>query len=168
MTITLPEAAKGTKKRVALPTGKEVEVKIPAGLADGKQIRLKGQGYGSVGGRPGDAMITVTVAPHPLFTREGNDLRLELPVTLYEAVLGAKVRVPTLDGAVELAIPANTSSGRTFRLKGKGFPSSDGTGDLMATVRIVLPEGSDQALDDLMTSWRELRPYDPRKDKEQG
>ncbi len=164
VTITLPEAAKGTKMRVALPTGKEVEVKIPAGLADGKQIRLKGQGYTVPGGRPGDAMITVNIAPHPLFTREGNDLRLELPITLYEAVLGGKVRVPTLDGAVELAISPGTSSGRTFRLKGKGFPATGATGDLMATVRIVLPEGSDQALEELMRSWRELRPYDPRKD----
>ena len=85
------------------------------------------------------------------------------PITLYEAVLGAKVRVPTLDGAVELSIPPNTSSGRTFRLKGKGFPAKSGAGDLMATVRIVLPEGSDQALEELMKSWRELRPYDPRK-----
>jgi len=84
-------------------------------------------------------------------------------VTLYEAVLGGKVRVPTLDGAVELSIPPNTSSGRTFRLKGKGFPAKSGAGDLMATVRIVLPETSDQALDELMTSWRELKPYDPRK-----
>ncbi len=92
------------------------------------------------GGRAGDLLITVSLAPHALFQREGADLRLELPITLYEAVLGGKVRVPTLDGAVELAIPAGTSSGRTFRLKGKGFPAKDGAGDLLATVRIVLPE----------------------------
>jgi DnaJ-class molecular chaperone len=162
-TITLEEAAKGTTRRVQLPTGKELEVKVPAGLADGQQIRLKGQGLAMPGGKAGDVLITVSIAPHHLFQREGNDLRIELPVTLYEAVLGAKVRVPTLDGAVELSIPANTSSGRTFRLKGKGFPAKGGAGDLMATVRIVLPESSDQALDELMTSWRELKPYDPRK-----
>jgi len=162
-TITLEEAAKGTTRRVQLPTGKELEVKVPAGLTDGQQIRLKGQGLAMPGGKAGDVLITVSIAPHHLFQREGNDLRIELPVTLYEAVLGAKVRVPTLDGAVELSIPANTSSGRTFRLKGKGFPAKGGAGDLMATVRIVLPEGSDQALDELMNSWRELRPYDPRK-----
>ena len=104
------------------------------------------------------------MAPHPLFQRDGADLRLELPVTLYEAVLGAKVRVPTLDGAVELAIPAGTSSGRTFRLKGKGFPGKERKGDLMATVRIVLPEGDDPDLDELMRKWREAKPYDPRKD----
>jgi DnaJ-class molecular chaperone len=162
-TITLEEAAKGTTRRVQLPTGKELEVKVPAGLTDGQQIRLKGQGLAVPGGKAGDVLITVSIAPHHLFERDGNDLRIELPVTLYEGVLGAKVRVPTLDGAVELSIPPNTSSGRTFRLKGKGFPAKSGAGDLMATVRIVLPESSDQALDELMTSWRELKPYDPRK-----
>jgi DnaJ-class molecular chaperone len=164
LTISLPEAAAGVKKRVLLPTGKEVDVKIPAGLAEGQTIRLKGQGHPGPGGRSGDVLISVTVAPHPLFTRDGADLRLELPITLYEAVLGGKVRVPTLDGAVELAIPAGTSSGRTFRLKGKGFPAKERTGDLLVSARIVLPEGKDAALDDLMKQWRDGRPYDPRKD----
>jgi DnaJ-class molecular chaperone len=163
LTITLAEAAQGAKKRVQLPTGKEVDVKIPAGLADGQQIRLKGQGLAGPRGRAGDLLIAVTVAPHPLFTREGTDLRLDLPVTLYEAVLGGKVRVPTLDGAVELAIPAGTNSGRTFRLKGKGFPAKERTGDLMATVRIVLPDGKDADLEELMKTWRDTKPYDPRK-----
>jgi DnaJ-class molecular chaperone len=162
-TITLEEAAKGTTRRVQLPTGKELEVKVPAGLTDGQTIRLKGQGLAMAGGKAGDVLITVSIAPHHLFERDGNDLRIELPITLYEAVLGGKVRVPTIDGAVELSIPPNTSSGRTFRLKGKGFPAKSGAGDLMATVRIVLPENSDQALEELMKSWRELRPYDPRK-----
>ena len=165
VTITLAEAAKGTKRRVQLPTGKEVEVKIPAGLAEGQQIRLKGQGVAGARGRPGDVLITVTVASHPLFERNGADLRLELPVTLYEAVLGGRVRVPTLDGAVELAIPPNTSSGRTMRVKGKGLPSKDGTGDLYATVRIVLPDQPDPELEALMTKWRDAKPYDPRRDK---
>ena len=91
------------------------------------------------------------------------DLRLDLPITLYEAVLGGKVRVPTLDGAVELAIPPGTSAGRTFRLKGKGFPGKEGVGDLLASVRIVLPEDGDAELDELMRKWRDYRPYDPRK-----
>jgi DnaJ-class molecular chaperone len=163
LAIALPEAAKGVKKRVQLPTGKEVEVKIPAGIADGQTIRLKGQGLAGPGGRTGDVLITVSVAPHPLFTRAGADLRLELPITLYEAVLGGKVRVPTLDGAVELAIPPGTNAGRTFRLKGKGFPAKDGTGDLLATVRIMLPEGGDAELEALMRKWRDGKPYDPRK-----
>ena len=105
--------------------------------------------------------ITVSIAPHPLFKLDGQNLRLELPITLYEAVLGAKVRVPTLDGAVELAIPPNTSSGRTFRLKGKGLPGKD-AGDLYVTMRIVLPDGKDAELEELMTKWRDNKPYDPR------
>jgi DnaJ-class molecular chaperone len=163
LTISLAEAAKGGTRRVRLPSGKDVDVKIPAGLADGQQIRLKGQGLPGPG-TVGDALITVTIAPHPLFTREGNNLRLELPVTLYEAVLGAKVRVPTLDGAVDLAIPAGTSSGRIFRLKGKGYPAKGAAGDLLVAVRIVLPEEKDDALAELMKKWRDGRPYDPRKD----
>jgi DnaJ-class molecular chaperone len=166
MTIGLPEAAKGTKTRVHLPTGKDVEVKIPAGLTSGQSIRLKGQGWPIANGKAGDALITVHVAPHPLFKPDGADLRLDLPITLYEATLGGKVRVPTLDGAVELALPAGTNSGRTFRLKGKGLKSKSGTGDLLATVRIMLPERSDDELKELMRKWREDKPYDPRKDME--
>jgi DnaJ-class molecular chaperone len=164
VTITLPEAAKGTARRVLLPTGKEIEVKIPAGLADGQTIRLKGQGLPGPGGAAGDALITVSIAPHALFQRDGADLRLELPITLYEAVLGAKVRVPTLDGAIELAIPPGTSSGRTLRIKGKGMPSRDAAGDLFVTARIVLPERGDAELDELMQRWRDAKPYDPRRD----
>ena len=163
LTITLPEAAKGATKRVRLPTGKEVEVKIPAGLTDGQQIRLKGQGLALPGGPPGDVLITVGIAPHPYLKPDGTNLRLELPITLYEAVLGAKVRVPTLDGAVELAIPPGTGAGRTFRVKGKGMPSKGTPGDLFVTARIVLPEGQDPDLETLMRNWRERKPYDPRK-----
>jgi DnaJ-class molecular chaperone len=162
LTITLGDAAKGTKTRVHLPTGKDVEVKIPAGIASGQQIRLKGQGWPSASGRAGDALITINVAPHPLFKPDGTDLRLELPITLYEAVLGGKVRVPTLDGAVELAIPAGTNSGRTFRLKGKGLKAKSGAGDLLATVRVVLPESVDDEFKELMKKWRDMKPYDPR------
>jgi DnaJ-class molecular chaperone len=163
LTITLGDAAKGTKTRVHLPTGKDVEVKIPAGIASGQQIRLKGQGWPSASSRAGDALITINVAPHPLFKPDGADLRLELPITLYEAVLGGKVRVPTLDGAVELAIPAGTNSGRTFRLKGKGLKAKSGAGDLLATVRVVLPEHIDDEFKELMKKWRDTKPYDPRE-----
>jgi DnaJ-class molecular chaperone len=151
---------------VHLPTGKDVEVKIPAGLTGGQQIRLKGQGWPSATGKAGDALITVNVAPHPLFTPDGSDLRLYLPITLYEATLGGKVRVPTLDGAVELAIPADTNSGRTFRLKGKGLKTKTGAGDLLATARIVLPERADDEFKDMMKKWRDKKPYDPRSDLE--
>jgi DnaJ-class molecular chaperone len=165
ITISLEDAASEASKRVHLPTGKDIEVKIPAGLTSGQQIRLKGQGWPGRGSA-GDALITVTIAPHPIFVVDGRDLRLDLPVALYEAVLGGKVRVPTLSGAVDLAIPANTNGGRTFRLKGKGLRDKSGTGDLLATVRIVLPEGSDAELKELMKKWREAKPYDPRKDLE--
>ncbi len=162
LTVTLSDAARGVTQRVHLPTGKDVEVKIPAGIANGQQIRLRGQGRAAAGGA-GDALITVSIAPHPIFTLEGADVRLDLPVTLYEATLGAKVRVPTLDRPVEITIPPGTSSGRTFRLKGKGFPAKAGRGDLLATVRIMLPEHGDPELEALMQKWRTEKPYDPRK-----
>jgi len=161
--ITLEEAVHGAEKRVRLPTGKELNVKIPAGVTSGQTIRLRGQGQEVQGHRPGDALITVVIAQHPVFKVDGNDLRADVPVTLYEAVLGAKVRVPTLDGAVELSIPKNTSSGRTFRLRGKGMPvKGKEPGDLFVTMRIVLPDGNDAELEALMQRWRETKPYNPR------
>jgi len=162
LTVTLPDAAHGVTQRLHLPTGKDVDVKIPAGITSGQQIRLRGQGMAGPGGS-GDVLITVSIAPHPLFTLEGTDIRLDLPITLYEATLGAKVRVPTLERPVEITIPSDTSSGRTFRLKGKGFPAKAGHGDLFVTVRIVLPEGSDPELEALMKKWQTEKPYDPRK-----
>jgi DnaJ-class molecular chaperone len=163
LTLSLPDAAQGASQRVRLPNGKDVEVKIPAGIADGQQIRLRGQGAAGPNGS-GDLLITVSIAPHHTFTLDGADIRLDLPVTLYEAVLGAKVRVPTLDRPVELTIPAGTNSGRTFRLKGKGYPAKGGRGDLFATVRIMLPAQTDADLEALMKTWRDDKPYDPRKD----
>jgi DnaJ-class molecular chaperone len=163
LVVTLPQAARGLTERLRLPTGKDVDVKIPAGIADGQQIRLKGQGMPGQGGA-GDALIAVSIAPHPVFALEGADIRLDLPVTLYEAVLGAKVRVPTLDGPVEVTLPPWTAGGRTFRLKGKGFPAKSGRGDLLATVRIALPERSDAELEALMKKWQAGKPYNPRKD----
>jgi DnaJ-class molecular chaperone len=165
LTISLEDAAQGSVQRIHLPTGREVEVKIPAGMTSGQQIRLKGQGLAAPGAPAGDALITVTIAAHPHFQVDGADIRIELPVTLYEAVLGGKVRVPTLTGAVELAIPPGTSSGRTFRLRRKGLASKKGPGDLLATIRIVLPERSDPELEQLMRKWSETAPYDPRRDK---
>ncbi|TAK47186.1 MAG: J domain-containing protein [Xanthobacteraceae bacterium] len=164
LTVSLEEAVNGAQKRVRLPTGKELNVRIPAGVTSGQQIRLKGQGQEAPGYRPGDALITVTIAPHPVFRLDGNDLRIDLAVTLYEAVLGGKVRVPTLQGAVELAIPRNTTSGRTFRLKGKGLSAKGATGDLFATVRIALPDGADADLEALMRHWQADKPYNPRGD----
>jgi DnaJ-class molecular chaperone len=164
MTVSLEEAAKGGQKRVRLPSGKELNVKIPAGVTAGQQIRLKGQGETAPGHPPGDLLITISVAPHAFFKVDGSDLRVDLPITLYEAVLGGKVRVPTLGGAVELSIPKNTSSGRTFRLKGKGLPKAGATGDLFVTTRIMLPDGNDAELEALMEKWRSTHPYNPRGD----
>jgi DnaJ-class molecular chaperone len=164
MTVSLEESVKGVEKRVRLPTGKELNVKIPAGVSAGQQIRLKGQGETAPGHPPGDLLITVSIAPHAFFKVEGSDLRLDLPITLYEAVLGGKVRVPTLGSAVELSIPKNTSSGRTFRLKGKGLPKPGSTGDLFVTTRIMLPDGNDAELEALMQKWRDGHPYNPRSD----
>lgn len=164
MTVSLPESVKGAEKRVRLPSGKELNVKIPAGVTSGQQIRLKGQGESVPGHRVGDVLLTVTIAPHPFFKVDGSDLRVDLPITLYEAVLGGKVRTPTLSGAVELSIPKNTSSGRIFRLKGKGLPKPGGVGDLFVTTRIMLPDGHDAALEALMQKWRDGHPYNPRSD----
>jgi DnaJ-class molecular chaperone len=117
-------------------------------------------------GTNGDLLIKMSLAPHPLFKLDGTDLRLQLPITLYEAELGGKVRVPTLESAVELTIPPHTSSGRTFRLRGKGVPAKEGRGDLLVTVEIVLPDASDPDFEELMRRWREGNPYNPRKDLE--
>jgi DnaJ-class molecular chaperone len=165
LTITLDDLDKGVTKRLRLPTGKDVDVKVPAGLTSGQQIRLKGQGLPGYGGPAGDALITVTIAPHPHFKIEAANLRLDLPITLYDAVLGGKVRVPTLSGAVELAIPAGTNSGRTFRLKAKGLPApGGGRGDLFLMVRIMLPDRIDGEFEQLMRQWKERKPYDPARD----
>lgn len=164
VTISLGEAAKGTTARVALPTGRTLDVTIPAGIEDGKQIRLKRQGQPSaLGGDPGDAMVTVQIAKHPYFRVEGHDLRLDLPVTLYEAVLGAKVNAPTLESTVELTVPPGSNGGRTLRLRGKGLPNPQGTaGDLLVTLKIVLPEETDSELASLMRKWETQKPYNPR------
>jgi len=164
--VPLAQAATGGDVRVTLPTGKTLDVAVPVGFEDGKAIRLRGQGEPSRrGGPPGDALVTLRYAPHPLFRVEGRDLRLDLPITLYEAVLGAKVRAPTLSGAVEITVPAGTSSGRVLRLRGKGLPGAGeaAAGDLLVALRIALPQGEDKALAELMREWRDENPYDPRR-----
>lgn len=148
LNVTLEESASGAKKRVTLPSGKDVEVTVPAGVTDGQQIRLRGQGF--PGAVPGDAIITIRLLPHPELKREGTNLRAEISLPLADAILGGSVRVPTLGGAVDLKIPAHTSGGRTFRLKGRGLPQKGGEpGDLLVSVNIVLPEGADTELEAL-------------------
>ncbi len=167
VSVTLAEAAHGTKARVSLPTGRTLEVSVPAGIEDGKQIRLKGQGHSSpFGGEAGDALVTVKIAKHAYLRVEGRDLRLDLPLTLYEAVLGGKINVPTLDGMVELNVPAGSNGGRTLRLRGKGLPNPQGgaAGDLLVTLRIMLPDEPDADLVSLARQWQTEKPYDPRRD----
>ncbi|CAM3204720.1 Curved DNA-binding protein [Methylobacterium mesophilicum] len=148
LSVSLEQVASEEKLRLALPTGREVDVVIPRGVEDGQTIRLRGLGQ-SAGprGEPGDALLTIRVRPHPRFTVEGADLKASVEVPLEDAVLGGTIRVPTLTGAVEMKMPPMTSSGRTFRLRGKGLPKKDGTrGDLLATTAITLPESEDPAL----------------------
>lgn len=145
LSVTLEDIASGAKKRLSLGAEREVEVTVPKGLMDGQVIRLRGLGHPGFGD-PGDVLLTLRIAPHSRFTVDGSDLRQRLPVDLHDAVLGATLRVPTLTGEVEMKIPAMTSSGRTFRLRGKGLPSKDGTGDLFVAVDVRLPEEADEAL----------------------
>ena len=161
--VTLEDIAAGRKPKVTLPTGRTVALTLPKGVADGQVIRLQGQGLPShSGGPPGDALVTVRFVPHPLFKAEGSDLRLELPISLDEAVLGAKIPVPTLSGKVQVTIPPGTSSGRTLRLKGKGLPKASGSGDLLVTPRIVVPDSADGELETLMKKWRDAKRPSPR------
>jgi DnaJ-class molecular chaperone len=166
-TVSFTEAALGATRRVTLPDGRDLDVRIPTGLKDGQQIRLKGQGApGANGGPAGDVLFSVSVAPHPYFVREGNDLKLDLPVTLQEAVLGGKVTVPTLTGQVALTVPPNSNSGAVLRLKSKGIPgrgtSSGGeaAGDLYIRLMISLPDKPDAPLRDFVERWK--AEYDPR------
>jgi DnaJ-class molecular chaperone len=165
VTVSLADSVHGAKARVRLPTGRDLEVSIPAGIEEGKQIRLKGQGQPSpLGGAAGDAIVTIHIARHPLFRIEGHDLRLDLPITLYEAVLGAKVNVPTLENAVELGIPAGSNGARTLRLRGKGLPDGKaGRGDLLVALRVVLPDDAKGDLESIARTLAEKHPYDPRK-----
>lgn len=156
--VTLEDIAGGRKVKVTLPTGKTVALTLPTGVTDGQVIRLQGQGQASpTGGAPGAALVTVRFVPHPLFKAEGADIRLDLPVSLDEAVLGAKIAVPTLSGKVQVTIPPHTNSGRVLRLKGKGLPTASGAGDLLVSPRITLPEEPDTQLEGLMKRWREIK-----------
>lgn len=144
--ITLEDLVGQGKVRVALPNGKTLDVQLPEGAASGQQIRLKGQGQ--PGTSPGDAIVTLQIRPHAQFRVEGNDLRHDLGVSLEDAVLGARVRVPTLEGAVDLTLPAGTTGAKALRLKGKGLPiKGSGRGDLYVQPRITLPEAGDTELE---------------------
>ena len=163
--VPLETIAHGGSIRVALPSGKTLDVAVPLGVEEGKSIRLRGQGRpGHRGGTPGDVLVTIRYALHPQFKAEGRDLRLDLPITLYEAVLGARVRAPTLGGEVEVSVAPGANAGRVLRLRGKGLPASgeQPAGDLLAQLRIVLPSEPDEELTALMRRMRDQKPYQPR------
>jgi DnaJ-class molecular chaperone len=150
--VSFDDAVALKPQRITLADGKTIDLKLPQGLEDGTKIRLGGKGQEGPGGR-GDAIVTIEIAPHRLFRREGNNIRIDLPVTLKEAVLGAKVRVPTPEGPVMLTIPKGTSSGKVLRLKGRGFTAKDGKrGDQLVTVEIDIP-AQDQALQKFAEGW---------------
>lgn len=158
------EAALGATKRLTLPTGDMLDVKIPEGLADGQTIRLRGKGApGFNGGPAGDALVTVTVGEHPFFRREGNDILVELPIGIDEAALGARVEVPTIGGRVALTIPKGASTGRVLRVRGKGVKRGKDQGDQLVTLKLVMPPTVDDELEDFFRRWREGHAYDPRK-----
>jgi len=157
-TATLEEAHKGGSISVRMPTGKVLSVKLPEKLEEGQQIRLKGQGSPGLG-EPGDALVSVRFEKSKQFRRDGADLRTDVPITLYEAVLGAKVRVPTLDGSVELNLPPGIDTAKALRLKGKGLY---GDGDLYANLKVVLPPGGDADLEALARFMRDQKPYKVR------
>lgn len=158
------DAALGTKRRVTMPDGNDIEITIPPGLKDGQTLRLRGKGATGFGqGKPGDALVTVTVRPHPMFSVSGDDIEVELPVTFDEAVLGAKVDVPTVSGSVSVTIPQGASSGQRLRLRGKGIKRSRGkAGDQIVRLKVVLPKYIDDDLKDLARRWRERAGFDPR------
>jgi DnaJ-class molecular chaperone len=163
VTVSFDEAAGGGTRRVVLQNGEQIDVKIPAGVKDGQVVRVKGRGgAGRGGGASGDILLTVSVAPHPWMTREGNDIRMDLPVTLKEAVLGAKVPVPTLSGTVSLSVPPNSNTGTVLRLKGKGIAAHGATpaGDLYVRLVISLPDRPDESLRTFLQGW--AGDHDPR------
>jgi DnaJ-class molecular chaperone len=163
VTVSLSEAVAGGTRRVVMANGEQIDVKIPVGVRDGQTIRVKGRGGAGRGGGPnGDVLLQVSVAPHPFLTRDGNDLRMDLPVTLKEAVAGGKVPVPALSGSLAVTVPAGSNTGTTLRLKGKGVPAhaKEEAGDLYVRLVISLPDQPDAALRAFVEGW--TTSYDPR------
>jgi len=152
LTVGFIDAATLAPQRITLADGKTIDLKLPKGVEDGTKIRLSGKGQDGPGGA-GDAIVTISIAPHPFYTREGDNIRLNLPITLKEAVLGAKVKVPTPEGTVMLTVPKGSSSGKVLRLKGRGFTGKSGTrGDLLVSLEIEVP-AADPDLEAFAEKW---------------
>jgi len=151
------EAINGGKQQITLPNATTLDVNIPAGTRDGQILRLRGKGKTGIGGGPsGDALIQIGVRPHPIFTREGDNVHVDLSISLDEAVLGAKVKVPTPSGSVTMTVPKWSNTGTVLRLKGKGAARSDGgKGDELVTLKVVLPEKPDPELEKFIAQWRD-------------
>ena len=165
LTVSFVDAANGAKKRVTLADGKTLDVTIPPGTEHGQTLRLKGQGMPGVGGGPaGDAYVEIHVEPHAFFTRKDSNVHLEVPVTLPEAVLGASLTVPTVDGKVSIKVPPGSNTGTTLRLKGRGIVDrkSGQRGDQYVTLKVVLPERPDPELAQFLERWSATHGYDPR------
>jgi DnaJ-class molecular chaperone len=163
LTIDFVEAATGARKRLSLPD-ETLDVTIPAGIDDRQVLRLKGKGDPGIGGGPpGDALIEVHIAPHPFFRRDGDDIRLDLPVTIAEAVLGARVTVPTVTGPVTMTIPKGSDAGTQLRLRGKGLQRKGREGDLYVTLKLVIGDPGDAELAKFLETWAEHHKSDPRR-----
>ncbi len=162
--IELEEAILGGKRRIAFADGRTIEVTIPKGAIDGQMLRLRGQGAPGRAG-PGDAIVEISIRPHPLYRREGETLVMDLPISVPDAVLGAKVQAPTPEGPVSLTVPKGSNTGQSLRLKGRGLPDpkTGVRGDLLARLQIYLPETPDEALEAFAEEWRKARPYAPRR-----
>jgi len=157
------DAINGGKRQITLPDGSILDVNIPPGTSDGQVLRLRGKGRpGMGGGRPGDALVEIEVRPHRIFTRKGDDIHVDLPISLSEAVLGGKVRVPTPSGSVTMTLPKWSNTGTVLRLKGKGVPRIDGSkGDEFVTLKVMLPEKPDPELEKFVARWQGA--YSPRQ-----
>lgn len=166
LAIDFVDSIAGATKRLTLPDGGTLDVKIPPGLLDGQTIRLKGKGAPGAGkGGPGDALIAVEVLPDRRFSRDGDDITLELPISLAEAVLGGKVRVATPTGDVTMTVPKGANSGTTLRLKGKGAPRRDGGhGDELVKLKVVLPKPPDPELEAFVANWAGGKTFNPREE----
>ncbi len=165
LAVDFVDAVAGTQQRLSLPDGRTLDVRVPPGMEDGQTLRLRGQGGEGVNGGPsGDALITVTIRPHPIFRREGSDIHLDLPVTLKEAVLGGRVTIPTVTGSVTMTIPGRSDTGKVLRLRGRGVPAlgNRAAGDQLVTLKVVVPD-ADTALETFLRTWQPANETDPRQ-----